>query len=228
MGIEEVWAAHQMSELMKSKGFWIAVIIFGPFIFLYKVYSDYSEEKEKTEQFYETEKTYLKNYNMEPNLENARELAYFYYKVDSFSDAINYSKKGLKIEPNSKWLNSIVGKSYYEFKEFDSAAVYLEREVQFNSECKEEFVWLGSSLVEINQPKKAIKYFEKLRRYIYLKKKDDIIVAKQKGNAYLLLKNKEKACDCFSEYKHDILGTQSEYNKYCTDKNKKKEIVSPH
>tara|TARA_B110000211_G_C14086771_1_gene557027 strand:+ start:132 stop:785 length:654 start_codon:yes stop_codon:yes gene_type:complete len=212
--------SYLIGKYLLTKKVVIGVVVFAGLIFSNTIYKNFHEEYSTASK--------LENIAEEaPTVENFRNVSYHYYTHESWEEAISFATKGLEISPNELWLNSIIGRSYVELRNFDLAILYLQREVKANSDCELEYYWLGMSLNRVEEYSKALMYLKK----ITTRKKSRVMIEaiREEGSSYQGLGKTKEACKCWNSIENRDTDASYKYELFCIKKEKlENKVRSPH
>lgn len=113
--------------------------------------------------------TYKKAITLKPNDDEIyHDLGIIMMELQRYPDAISYFLKSTNICPHNIEYKSSLGNAFYKWKKYDSALKCFKQIIAKDSRNIDSFLNIAEIYAQINQPKKAKKYY---RRAIYLQKK---------------------------------------------------------
>lgn len=173
---------------------------------VYFLYEDIYSEEIKLKNYLSEESELRSDFDTDKTAEHALDIAEFYFKRDSLDYAFKYAMLGYEQDSLFRRLNTIIGRVYFRKKKYDSAVVYLKRELRVNPESNIEYMFIGKALNRLLKPLEAIDYFSQYREGY--KDLNMEVVVKEMGHAYKILNDSLNACGCYEIYQEGATKTE--------------------
>jgi tetratricopeptide (TPR) repeat protein len=140
-----------------------------------------SAAHEKSGNIEEAIKDYLKIIKLDPTLPAAyNNLGRLYYRDAKFPEAIESLKHACRLAPKLAAPRALMGFVYFEMGDFENAQKELRIASQVNPSDRNSKLFLARSMVELKDPKGALKILEQLQR----EDPDDVEVLYTLGSLY--------------------------------------------
>jgi tetratricopeptide (TPR) repeat protein len=185
---EEVEITLDPTIRLGRRGLMLAILLAG------SIFSAAQDIEDRIQNLYAQSAANEKNGNLEEAIQDYREIiklnpelpaAYnnlgrLYYRHGQFPEAIESLKRACQFAPKLASPRALIGFVYFEMGDFENAQKELKIASQLNSADRNAKLFLARSMIELQDPKGALKILEQLQR----EDPDDVEVLYTLGTLY--------------------------------------------